>query len=129
MEWTRYTSDCISKNNIANNIKMCQCHWRLIIQCLYKSLLFNSWLSWSAIKEGNSHHIYHVICLVLFVLTILLKNLPEGSRTDCCFGCGHAPLACGVVGWCSWLRYWKSARNLRIHFMLWWKEVEIHTYL
>lgn len=119
MEGNRYTSDCISKHNTAKNIKICQCHWSLGIRCFCKGLHFNSWLSWSAIKEGDSHHFCHIICLIMSVLTVSLKNLHEGSGTDCCCGCGHALLACGTVGQCSWLRYCKSAINLPIHFMLW----------
>jgi hypothetical protein len=92
MEGTRHSSDCIPEHNIASNIKMCQCHWRIGIQCLYKSLHFNSWLLLSAIKEGNSHHICHVICLVMSVLAISLINLHEGSGTDCFFGCVGMPL-------------------------------------
>jgi hypothetical protein len=123
MEGTRHTSDCISKHNIANNIKMCHCHWRLGIWCVYKSLHFNSWVLLSPIRDGVSHHICHVICLLMSVLCHW--NTYMRDQGHCCFGCEHAPLGCGAVGQCSWLWYWKSARNLLIHFMPWYKEVEI----
>jgi len=92
MEATRHSGDHISKHNIANNIKMCHCHWRLGVWCLYKSLHFSSWLLLSALKEGDSHDICHVIRLVISVLTISLINLHEGSGTDRFFGCVGMPL-------------------------------------
>lgn len=94
VEGTRHSSDCISKHNIANN----NCHWRLGIWCLYKSLHFNSWLLLSAIEEGDSHNICHVICLVISVLTVSLINLHEGSGTDFCLGVW----ACSFGMWCCW---------------------------
>jgi len=98
MEATRHSGDRISKHNIANNIKMCHCHWRLGIWCLYKSLHFSSWLLLSALKEGDSHYICHVIRLVISVLTITLINLHEGSGTDRFLGVW----ACHFGMWCCW---------------------------